>query len=63
MCTYWSKTVPLAPRNPTNGGTKEKEGRNVRGVRKRDKEWTNRKECGGLRDSWDYCLLAIIVSG
>ena len=47
MCTHWYTAVPLAPQNPINGGNENKEGRNIRDIRKRSKEWTNRKEREG----------------
>ena len=62
MCTHQSTTLPLAPHNQINGWTEEKEGRNGREIRKRGKEWINRKERGGFHDGWYYCLLAISVS-
>ena len=62
MCTHRSTTVPLASHNPINGGNENKEGRNGREIRKRGREWTNRKDCGGFGDGWDYFLSAKIVS-
>ena len=62
LSTNLSVTVPVALRNPINGGTGEKEGRKGRESRKRKKEWANRKEHDGFYESWYSCLLAIIVS-
>ena len=45
-----------------NGGTGKKEGINRRDIMKRDMEWTNWKETGRFRDSWDCFLLVNIVT-
>ena len=52
----------MASQNPMNRGTEKKEGINGRDRRKREIEWTNRKECGVFCDGWDCFLLSIIVS-
>ena len=62
MCTHWSTNVPLAPHNTINGGNYKKERINGREIRKRGGEWNSRKECGRFGDSWDCCLLALMVS-
>ena len=62
LSTHCSVTVPVASRHPMSGGTGEKEGRNGRERRKREMEWTNRKERGGFLDGWDCFMLAIILS-
>ena len=54
-------TIPLASHNGTNRGTEEKEDTNVRERTNREKEWTNRKDCGYFCDGWDF-LLWIIIS-
>ena len=50
MCTKRLTAVPLASRNPINGGIEWKEGRNGRERRKREQEWMNWKERDGFRD-------------
>ena len=52
ISTHRLVNVPVASRNPMNGGTVDKEGIKKREISKRGKEWTNMKERGGFGDIW-----------
>ena len=62
LSTHRAVTTTTASKNHMNGGTRKKKGRKVREKRKRDIKWTNKKERGEFRDSWDYFLLPMMVS-